>query len=68
MSFSQVQRMFLVENYLVSRSFLTFQNEFRDKSPDFPVLNKSTNNISSGEPFPSKQKLFTGLHQTGEKE
>jgi transposase len=42
MSFSQVQRVFIVEHYLASRSYLTFQNEFRDTFPDFPVPNKST--------------------------
>jgi hypothetical protein len=42
MSFSQVQRMFIVERYLVSRSCLNYHNEFRDTFPDFPVPNKST--------------------------
>jgi hypothetical protein len=41
-SFSQVQRVFIVEHYLASRSYLTCQNEFRDTFPDFPVPNKST--------------------------
>jgi hypothetical protein len=40
--FSQVQRMFIVEHYLVSRSYLTCQNEFRDTFPDSPVPKKST--------------------------
>jgi hypothetical protein len=42
MSFSQVQRVFIVEHYLSSRSFLTCENEFRDTFPDTPVPNKST--------------------------
>jgi hypothetical protein len=42
MSFSQVERVFIVEHYLVSRSYLTCQNEFRDTFPDSPVPNKST--------------------------
>jgi hypothetical protein len=42
MSFSQVQRVFIVEHYLASRSYLTCQNEFRDTFPYFPVPNKST--------------------------
>jgi hypothetical protein len=42
MSFSQVQRVFIVEHYLASRSDLTCQNEFRDTFPDSPVPNKST--------------------------
>jgi hypothetical protein len=42
MSFSQVQRVFIVEYYLASRSYLTWQNEFRDTFPYFPVPNKST--------------------------
>jgi hypothetical protein len=42
MHFSQVQRVFIVEHYLASRSYLTCQNEFRDTFPDSPVLNKST--------------------------
>jgi hypothetical protein len=42
MSFSQVQRVFIVEHYLASRSYLTCQNEFRDTFPDSPVQNKST--------------------------
>jgi hypothetical protein len=42
MSFSQVQRVFIVEHYLASRSYLTCQNEFRDTFHDSPVPNKST--------------------------
>jgi hypothetical protein len=42
MSFSQVQRVLIVEYYLASRSYLTCQNEFRDTFPDYPVPNKST--------------------------
>jgi hypothetical protein len=42
MSFSQVQRVFIVEHYLASRSFLTCQNEFRDTFFDSPVQNKYT--------------------------
>jgi hypothetical protein len=41
MSFSQVQRVFIVEHYLAPRSYLTWQNEFRDTFPDSPVPNKS---------------------------
>jgi hypothetical protein len=42
MSFSQVQRVFIVEHYLASRSYLTCHSEFRDTFPDSPVPNKST--------------------------
>jgi hypothetical protein len=42
MSFSQVQRVFIVEHYLASRSYLTCQNEFRDTYPDSPVPSKPT--------------------------
>jgi hypothetical protein len=42
MSFSEVQRVFIVEQYLASRSYLTYQNEFRDTFPDSPVPNKPT--------------------------
>jgi hypothetical protein len=42
MSFSRVQRVFIVEHYLASRSYLTCQNLFRDTFPDSPVQNKST--------------------------
>jgi hypothetical protein len=42
MSFSQVQRVFVVEHYLASRPYLTCQNEFRDTFADSPVPNKST--------------------------
>jgi hypothetical protein len=42
MSFSQVQRVFIVEHYLASRSYLTCQNGFWDTFPDSPVPNKST--------------------------
>jgi hypothetical protein len=42
MSFSQVQRVFIVEHYLASRSYETCQNEFRDTFPNSPVSNKST--------------------------
>jgi hypothetical protein len=67
MSFSQVQRVFIVEHYLASRSYLTCQNEFRDTFPDSPVPSKST--ISRlVDRFPSVQKLFTELHQTRGKE
>jgi hypothetical protein len=38
MSFSRVQRVFIVEHYLASRSYVTCQNEFSDP----PVLNRST--------------------------
>jgi hypothetical protein len=65
-SFSQVQRLFIVEHYLASRSYLTCQNEFRDTFPDSPVPNKSK--IMSYAFQMSPQKLFTGLHQTWGKE
>jgi transposase len=42
MSFSQVQRLFIIEHYLASRSYFTCQNEFRDTFPDSPLSNKST--------------------------
>jgi hypothetical protein len=42
MSFLQVQRVFIVEHYLASRSYLACQNEFMDTFPDSPVPNKST--------------------------
>jgi hypothetical protein len=42
MSFLQVQRVFIVEHYLASRSYLTCQNEFRDTFPNSPVPDKST--------------------------
>jgi hypothetical protein len=37
-----VQRVFIVEHYLASRSNLTCQNEFRVTFPDYPVPDKST--------------------------
>jgi hypothetical protein len=42
MSFSQVQRVFIVEHYLSSCSYLTCQNDFRNTFPDSAVPNKST--------------------------
>jgi hypothetical protein len=42
MSFSQVQRVFIVEHYLASRFYLTCQNELKDTFPDSPVPNKLT--------------------------
>jgi hypothetical protein len=60
MSFSQVQRVFIVENYLASRSYLTCQNEFKDTFPDSPAPNKSTVYCLANR-FQSLQKL---LHQT----
>jgi hypothetical protein len=42
MSFSQVQRVFIVEHYLASCSYLTCQNEFRGTVPDSPVPDKLT--------------------------
>jgi hypothetical protein len=38
--FSQVQRVFIVEHYLATCSYLTCQNEFRDTFPYSPVPNK----------------------------
>jgi hypothetical protein len=43
--------MFTVEHYLASRSYLMCPHECRDVLTDFPVPNKSTDNISSGKPF-----------------
>jgi hypothetical protein len=40
MSFSQVQRVFIVEHYLASRSCLICQNVFRDTFPKSLVPNK----------------------------
>jgi hypothetical protein len=54
MSFSQVQRAFIVEHYLASRSYLTCRNEFRDTFPDSPVSNKST-----------VSRLVNRFHDTG---
>jgi hypothetical protein len=45
MSFSQVQRMLIVEHNLASRSYFTCQNEFRDTFPDSPVPNKSISGL-----------------------
>jgi hypothetical protein len=42
MYFSQLQRVFIVEHYLPSPSYLTCQNEFRDTFIDSTVTNKST--------------------------
>jgi hypothetical protein len=54
MSFSQVQRVFIVEHCLASRSYLTCQNEFRDTFPDSPVQNKLT-----------VSRLVNGFRDTG---
>jgi hypothetical protein len=54
MWFSQVQRMYIVEHYLTSRSYLTCQNEFRDTFPDSPVPNKWT-----------LSRLVNRFHDTG---
>jgi hypothetical protein len=67
MSFSKVQRVFIVEHYLATRSYLTCQTEFRDTFPDSPVPNKSKTSRLVNR-FRSLQKLFTGLHQTCGKE
>jgi transposase len=40
--FSQVQRVFIVENFLASRSYETYQNDFKDTFSDSFVTNKST--------------------------
>jgi hypothetical protein len=42
MSFSHVQRAFIVEHYLASLSYLTCKNEYKDVFPDSPMPNKST--------------------------
>jgi hypothetical protein len=55
MFFSQAQRVSIVEHYLASHSYFTYQNEFRDAFPDFSVPNKST--ISRlVKPFPWQRK------------
>jgi hypothetical protein len=66
MSFSQVQRVFIVEHYLASRSYLSCQNEFMDTFPDSPVPNKSTISrlVNRFRGTGGVQELFTGLHQT----
>jgi hypothetical protein len=66
LSFSQVQRVFIVEHYLASRSNFTFQNGFRDTFPDSPVPNKSK--IPRRLTVSVTQELFTRLHQTWGKE
>jgi hypothetical protein len=63
----EVQQVFIVEHYLASHSYLTCQNEFRDTFSRLSCA-KQIDNILSGEPFLSLQKLFTGLHQTWGKE
>jgi hypothetical protein len=42
MSFSEVQRVFIVERCLASGSYLTCQDVLRDTFPDFPVTNGLT--------------------------
>jgi hypothetical protein len=66
MSFSQVQRMFVVEHYLASRSYLTYQNEFRDTFPD--LLYQTNRQYLVWWTVSVTQELFTGLHQTWGKE
>jgi hypothetical protein len=44
MYFSQVQRVFIVEHYLASRSYLTYRMSW-DTFPDSPVPNKSTSRL-----------------------
>jgi hypothetical protein len=63
MSFSQVQRLFIVEHYLAYRSYVTCQSEIRDTFPDSPVPKKSTISRLVNR-FRSLQKFVTGLHQT----
>jgi hypothetical protein len=41
-SSSQVQRVFIAEHYLASRSYFICQNKFTHAFPDSPVPNKST--------------------------
>jgi hypothetical protein len=67
MSFSQVQRVFIVQHYLASRSYLTCQNEFRDTFLVSPVPNRSTVSRLVNR-FRSLQKHFTELYQTWGKE
>jgi hypothetical protein len=66
MSFSQVQRVFIVEHYLASRSYLICQNEFRDTFPEFSCA-KQIDNISSGEPFPRHRNSSPGCIKHEEK-
>jgi hypothetical protein len=40
--FSLVQRVFIAENYVASRSHLIWKSEFRVTFPDFSLPNKST--------------------------
>jgi hypothetical protein len=54
-SVSQVQRVFIVELYLATHSYLTCQNEFRDTFSNSSVPRKSTVSHVS-EPFPWNRK------------
>jgi hypothetical protein len=72
MSFSRVQRVFIAEHCLASRSYLTCQNKFRNTFPGCAPV-KSTayrlvNKIVICAFRMSLQKLLTGLHETQGKE
>jgi hypothetical protein len=61
-SFSQVQRVFIVEHCLSSRSYLNCQNSFRDTFSDPSVPNKPAE-CRLANRFWSLQKSFIGLHK-----
>jgi hypothetical protein len=42
MSFTQVHRLFIVERYTVSRSYVTCRNDFKNRFPDSLLQNGST--------------------------
>jgi hypothetical protein len=50
MSFSQEQRVFIVENYFASRSYVRVVDEFRRKYPDAAVPNNFDHN-ENNRPF-----------------
>lgn len=62
--FPQRQRVLIVEQYLISRSYLTYQKELRDKIADSfapNIIRTVTTALCTSN---SLQELFTGLHQT----
>jgi hypothetical protein len=73
MSFSQVQRMFVVKHYLASRSYLTSHKVFRDslvpkRSTVFRLVNRFRETWRRAVHFKRQRRNFTGLHQTGRKQ
>jgi hypothetical protein len=60
--FSHVQRVFIVDHYLASRSCVTCQNEFRDNVPI--LLCQTIRQYLVWWTVSVTQELFTGLHQT----